>query len=85
MSRPARLIFPTTILALALTLAGCKTLYSDTYSPRRNRFKPLPPKMEKVDEAPPISDDAALAPLTPAAPAPLGLPEAAPAPAIPGL
>ncbi len=97
MSRPSRCFL--LLLVVAVTLTGCKTIYSDMYSNRRNRFVPPPPKPTKIDE--PITPlDAAPGNLAPA-PDALGLPPpamgeaalpadpgagAAPmAPAIPGL
>ena len=52
MLRPARIVTTATFLFASLALGGCKTLYTETYSPRRNHFKPLPVKHEAVP--PPI-------------------------------
>ena len=79
MSRPARYIIPATFLSLGLAFTGCRTIYSDTYSPRRNHFVRLPEKAKPEPIAPIIDTNAAPAPDA------LGLPPAAPtsAPAVP--
>lgn len=74
MSRPARYIIPAISLSISLVFTGCKTIYSDTYSPRRNHFIPVKQKSKAepivpLDLAPPASS---------ADVPPLGLPPAAP-------
>lgn len=74
MSRPVRYIIPAIFLSASLCFTGCKTIYSDTYSPRRNHFIPLKPKPKAEPIAPVI--EAEPAPGTDLSP--LGLPPAAP-------
>ena len=74
MSRPARYIIPATFLSISLVFTGCKSIYSDMYSPRRNHFIPVKPKA-KPEPAPTVID-AVPAPGTELPP--LGLPPAAP-------
>ena len=93
MSRPARYIIPAIFLSLGLVFTGCKTIYSDTYSPRRNHFvrlqeKPKPePAAVIVDPgAAPGNDLLGLPPAAPtSAPAAPAMPDAGAAPMIPGL
>ena len=84
MSRQARILIPAIFLACSVVFSGCKTVYSDMYSPRRNHFIPVKEKPKPEPVIPVI--DAAL----PGADLPgLGLPPAAPtsapvdAPAMP--
>jgi hypothetical protein len=51
MFRPSRRL--SLLLVASLALTGCKTVYSDMYSPRRNRFVPPPKPVEKSDVLPP--------------------------------
>lgn len=93
----------TSVIALSLfavvSLAGCKTIYTDMYRPTRNHFKPEKEKVKPTDvlpttpslDAAPLPAPAPQAPgLEPAAPgaadpaAPAAPAPAAP-PAIPGL
>ena len=98
MSRPARYIIPATFLSIGIVFTGCKTIYSDTYSPRRNHFVAVKekPKLLAVepllDAALPPSSDLGLglppaappsAPVVPADAAPM--PDGGAAPVIPGL
>ena len=91
MSRHARFIIPAILLTSSLFVSGCKTVYSDMYSPRRNHFvrvkeKPKPEPVAPVIDTPPAGTDLPGLGLPPAAPpsAP-AMPDAgAPAP-IPGL
>ena len=97
MSRPVRYIIPATLLSLSLVFTGCKSIYSDTYSPRRNHFIPVKPKPKPapvvpLDAAPPPAPAADLPPLglPPAAPPsapvePVPMPADGAAPMIPGL
>lgn len=73
--------------------AGCETIYSDVYSPKRSRFV-APVERTVVTELPPESAASALPPVAPVemAPAPVIMPEAAPvdpgmepAPGLPGM
>ena len=93
MSRPSRHFTVLLSFAAALSFAGCKTIYSDTYKWKHNHFKP---EMEKSKEkdlllAPPSPGGAPAGDAPPALPAPAGMEapamDAAPAPAppIPGL
>ena len=95
MSRQARLIIPAIFLTCSLVFSGCKTVYSDMYSPRRNHFipvkaKPKPEPVIPATETAPAGTDLPGLGLPPAAPtsAPVdapAMPDAgAPAP-IPGL
>ncbi|MEQ1858797.1 MAG: hypothetical protein ABMA13_02555 [Chthoniobacteraceae bacterium] len=96
MPRPSFTALIALSLLAAVSLTGCKTIYSDMYSSRRNYFKPEKDTPKPSDllpmELPPDSAPApALMPpgLDPAAP-PMPAPDAAPgapapAPAIPGL
>ena len=71
---------PVALAAFALfAFAGCRTMYSDVYSPRRNHFKP-------VKEKPAVTDLIA-PPTTGAAPSgePIAPPPIEAAPGIPGL
>ena len=82
MSRPVRYIIPATFLSISLVFTGCKTIYSDTYSPRRNHFIPVKPKPKPEPLLPVIE------PVTAPGADLLGLPPAAPpsapvAPAMP--
>lgn len=81
MSRRALSIIPAIFLSLCLVFTGCKTIYSDTYSPRRNHFVKLPEKAKPEPIAPIIDANPAPGPDAQA----LGLPPAAPtsAPAVP--
>ena len=93
MSRQARILIPAIFLTCSVVFSGCKTVYSDMYSPRRNHFKPVKekPKPEPViaptETTPPPGTD--LLGLPPAAPpsAPMDAPMPAPdaAAPIPGL
>lgn len=91
MSRHARFIIPAILLTSSLFMSGCKTVYSDIYSPRRNHFvrvkdKPKPEPVAPVVEPQPAGTDLPGLGLPPAAPpsAP-AMPDAgAPSP-IPGL
>ena len=74
MSRPVRYIIPATLLSISLVFTGCKTIYSDTYSPRRNHFIPVKAK-PKAEPITPIIDTA---PVPGSDIPPLGLPPAAP-------
>ena len=95
MSRPARYIIPAIFLSLGLVFTGCKTIYSDTYSPRRNHFvrlqeKPKPePASVVVDAGASSATDLQGMGLPPAAPtsapAAPAMPDAGAAPMIPGL
>ncbi len=97
MSRQARIIIPAIFLTCSLVFSGCRTIYSDTYSPRRNHFipvktKPKPDLAPPIDTAPPPGADIPNLGLPPVAPpsAPMeapapAMPEAGAAPAIPGL
>lgn len=98
MSRQARIIIPAIFLTCSLVFSGCKTIYSDVYSPRRNHFipvktKPKPePTVPLIDTAAPAGTDIPTLGLPPAAPpsAPMdapapAMPDAGAAPAIPGL
>ena len=85
MSRPARIIISATFLSISLVFTGCKTIYSDVYSPSRNHFVPVKEKPKPA--LPPIIDTTP----APSANVPgLGLPPVAPAmpdaaPPVPGL
>ncbi len=75
----------TALIALStfavISLAGCKTIYTDMYRPKRNHFKPekeKPKPTELLPDATPL--DGAPAPAMPQAP---GLDPAMPAPAAP--
>ena len=96
MSRPACYIIPATFLSISLVFTGCKTIYSDTYSPRRNHFIPVKSKAKAeapaplLNAAPPAPGTDILPPLPPAAPpsAPVEtppMPADGAAPMIPGL
>ena len=76
MSRPVCHIIPATFLSLSLVFAGCKTIYSDTYSPRRNHFIPVKEKPKKTEPIAPLEPE-------PAPPSGLGLPPIAPPPVTP--
>ena len=92
MSRPARYIIPAILLSVSLPFTGCKTIYSDSYSPRRNHFipvkeKPKPEPIAPVIEAtpPPAGGELGLPPVAPSsAPVAPAMPDGG-APAIPGL
>lgn len=79
-----------TILASALSILGfsaCKTVYSDTFSYRKNSFKAPAEKVPKLDApAIPILPEGAGPGVNPAAPGgmPGGLPEGGGIPGIPG-
>jgi hypothetical protein len=80
MPRQLRFIFPAALLGICLTFSGCKTVYSDMYSPRRSYF--VPPK-EKKPEVPPLIEET-VTPSTSETPAgllPSPAPSSAPAPA----
>ena len=97
MSRQARIIIPAIFLSFSVVFSGCKTVYSDMYSPRRNHFIPVKPKPKPeitipvIDPTPPPGTDIPAlglppapppsAPVEPAAP----MPEGGAAPMIPGL
>jgi hypothetical protein len=96
MPRQLRLIFPATLLASCVVFSGCKTVYSDMYSPRRNYFVPPKEKPKEIsipieEIAPPSTPEtpAGLLPPAPPSAAPVTPPPPAPAdpalPAIPGL
>jgi hypothetical protein len=92
MSRPARFTFLTTLLAFGLTLSGCKTVYSDMYSPKRSRFVPtkVKPAVTTEPQLPPIEATPAPSLLPPPAagvtpPTPVAPEAAPPAGTIPGL
>ena len=76
MSRPVCSIIPATFLALSLVLSGCKTIYSDMYSPRRNHFIPVKQPPKKVEAVAPLTEPEPTPP-------PPGLPPPAPVPAAP--
>jgi hypothetical protein len=91
MSRPSRTITALLVIVAAITFAGCKTIYTDTYAWKRTHYKPLKETPKDKDLLPssllaPSSGDA-LPPPLPSVPAPEPAPEPAPmAPdAIPGL
>ncbi len=71
------------LFAVSLAVTGCKTVYSDTYSPRRNRFVPPTPKPVKVDVLPPIEGVPGSGSAGPAADAFTMPPPASGAPALP--
>ena len=86
MSRQARIIIPAIFLTCSVVFSGCKTVYSDMYSPRRNHFIPVKakPKPEPVVtpiETTPAGTDLPGLGLPPAAPP--AAPMDAPAPAMP--
>ena len=96
MSRPVRYLIPATLLSISLVFTGCKTIYSDTYSPKRNHFipvkaKPKPAPIVPLDTAPapaPAADlpPLGLPPVPPVAPTePAPMPADGAAPMIPGL
>ncbi len=99
MSRPVRYIIPATFLSIGIVFTGCKTIYSDTYSPRRNHFVAVKEKPKSLpvepllDAVPPPSDDLQSMGLPPVAPpsAPVAptdavpMPDGGAAPMIPGL
>ena len=95
MSRQARIIIPAIFLTCSVVFSGCKTIYSDVYSPRRNHFipvktKPKPEPTPLIDTAPPPGADIPNLGLPPAAPtsAPVdapAMPDAGAAVPIPGL
>ena len=76
----------------ALSFAGCKTIYSDTYKWKRNHYKPMKETSKSKDlllpPSPSAPEPAMDAPIG-LPPAPAGMPDAAApmpaAPAIPGL
>jgi len=92
MPRHLQLIFPAILLAICVLFSGCDTVYTEMYSPKRNRFVPSKPKPQP-EAAPIILDEPApssTVPLLPPAPsaAPVVPPAPAPdgaAPVIPGL
>ena len=79
MSRPARLIFPASVLACSLILSGCGTIYDDMYSQRPNHF--VPEKEKPVEPTVVLPPEEAV-PLTPPPPS-LPPPATQPAPALP--
>lgn len=89
MSRPSRLFTVLLFAIAALSFAGCKTIYSDTYKWKRNHYKPMKETSKAKDLLPPPAPSSP----APAMDAPLGLPPAPgampdaapPAPPIPGL
>ena len=94
MFRPMRNLSPlTVVLGAAVLVAGCsqKTIYSEMYSPKRNRFvatveRPVP--TELPPEATTTITETTIVPQVPAAPMPGGfdaVPEPATPPEIPGL
>ena len=93
MPRQLRLIFPATLLAICVVFSGCKTVYSDMYSPRRSYF--VPPKVKAPEDIPtPVETTAptttpetpaGLLPPAPPSAAPVTAPADAALPAIPGL
>lgn len=96
MPRPS-FISPLALSLFALaSLTGCKTIYSDTYSYKRNYFKPeketarpselLPESMpgDAAPPMPPVPEAPGLDPTAPAPPPADGMAPGAP-PAIPGL
>lgn len=101
MFRPARLFLLATLVTSTAVLSGCGTIYSDMYSPKRNRFvppakpKPTTPELPPVDTMAPVAPDVMSAPPAPmdnstplvTPDAPPALPDAAPADTmtIPGL
>ena len=98
MSRQARILIPALFLICSVVFSGCKTVYSDMYSPRRNHFvalkeKPKPePAITPTETTMPAGTDLPGLGLPPAAPpsapAPADappMPEGAMAPPIPGL
>ena len=78
MFRPTRCAVAFVSLS-AMCLAGCKTIYSDMYSPRRSYFKPTPEKSKPAAELLPPSAPTTV-PATDLVPPPT-LPDAAPPPA----
>ncbi len=72
------------ILAIALTFTGCKVMYRDVYSPKKNYYKP--PKEKSMASLLP-EEKPGQVPAGGTVPAPGGVvPEAAPAmPAAPGI
>lgn len=92
MFRPRPSAFFALLGAAALLFPACSTIYTDTYAPVRNHYKPLPEK-SNADLLPPTPTtpppNNTIPPLTetpPAVPAPQRLnpaPEALPAPTTP--
>ena len=98
MSRQARILIPAIFLTCTVVFSGCKTVYSDRYSPRRNHFIPVKEKPKPVPVIAPTETTPlpgtdlpglGLPPAAPpSAPAPAdapAMPEGAMAPTIPGL
>ena len=88
MSRPPALVFSITFAACTVLMSGCKTTYSDMYSPRRSHF--VPKKEKPAATSIPLEDTNPSRPVDTTGGAPgLGLPTSAPdagaMPAIPGL
>jgi hypothetical protein len=92
MPRPSA--FTTVVLSLCAVafLGGCRTVYSDMYSPKRNYFKPVKDKPKPTEflpepvpstplptTAPPLEAPPAVPPPADVAPAPLPADPAAPA------
>ncbi len=92
MSRPVRFFIPAIFVSFTLAATGCKTVYSDMYSPRRNHFIPKKEKPKAAPEIPVLETTPTTTPapdlgLPPAAPtsAPAPVAPADAAPMIPGL
>jgi hypothetical protein len=93
MSRPSITALAALTLLAAFAATGCKTIYTDTYRPKRNYFKPPQEKPKPTDVLPPAAPQDAGGPpppdvgLPPAAPpqGDMGAPAPEPIPGIPGL
>ena len=92
MLRPFRTVFPLLAVVLAISVAGCATLYRrQIYHPYKSNYKKPPEKKEAAtDLLPPAPSDTPPGglpvPADPgAAPAPAPAPGMLDAPAIPGL
>jgi hypothetical protein len=78
MSRPSPLPRFLILACVAALPVGCKTVYSDVYSPRRNYYHP--PVEKKVEL--PVDKKASSTPVAPGPAAPAAIPGLAPAPDI---
>jgi|KBSSwiStaDraftv2_1062776.scaffolds.fasta_scaffold296633_2 hypothetical protein len=94
MSRPSRTITALLAIVAAINFAGCKTIYTDTYTWQRTHYKPLKETTKDKDLlptslGPTTTPSDALPPPLPPVPAPEPAPAPAPEPmappAIPGL
>jgi hypothetical protein len=88
MLRPSFLSSLALVAFAAVAFTGCRTMYSEMYSPKRNRFVPEKEEPKTLDLLPPPAPapvDATPPGLPPAVPPPVDAPAAPMAPTLPPL